>query len=243
MGLAGPCFHPREAWKAVKPTLNPLEFPLDIGSTKAYLLSPRASVGNLRGDEFSASLLWRAWLQLLLSPAGSGMFRPQQLWTIGLKSLRALLEQEGLESSVELLVKKTRPTKPQASHSPTSLCTSARWGHSQHEGWPRRCRSHPLFGRRNQEGRHPSHRTSETSFAGSGQGGNQFPGWGSMNLELIPGPREVGVSGVSPTLKLLPPQSSVLLPPDFFQILFSHVLISCGHTGHDQEGALFGKCT
>lgn len=64
-----------------------------------------------------------------------------------------------------------------------------------------------------------------------------------MNLELIPGPREVGISGISPTLKLLPPQSSVLLPPDFFQILFIHVLTSCGHTGHDQEGALFGKCT
>lgn len=74
------------------------EFRLDIGSTKAYLLSPRASVGTLRGEEFSVSLLWRGWLQLLLSPVGSGMFCPQQLWTIGLKSFRALLEQVGSEA-------------------------------------------------------------------------------------------------------------------------------------------------
>lgn len=49
--------------------------------------------------------------------------------------------------------------------------------------------------------------------------------------------------GVSPALKRLPPQSTVLLPPGLFQILFIQVLTSCGHTGRDQEGALLGKCT
>lgn len=129
---------------------------------------------------------------------------PQQLWTRGLKSLRALLEQVGSESSLELLVKKTRLkkkkkkktrlAKPQASRFPTSLRTSTCGATPRSRAGPGGAGLIFRWAKETKEDRHPSHRTSETSFAAPGQRGNQFPGWGSMNLGATPGPREVGVS-------------------------------------------------
>lgn len=119
---------------------------------------------------------------------------PQLLWTRGLKSLRALLEQVGSESSLELLVKKTRLAKPQASRFPTSLRTSTCGATPHSRTGPGGAGLIFRWAKETKEDRHPSHRTSETSFAGPGQRGNQFPGWGSMNLGATPGPREVGVS-------------------------------------------------
>lgn len=77
---------------------------------------------------------------------------------------------------------------------------------------------------------------------GRGVASSQDGAVGTWGRPLGPA-RRGSAQRVSPALKLLPPQSSVLLPPGLFQILFIQVLTSRGHTGRDQEGALLGKCT
>ena len=179
-------------------------------------------------------MLGRGWLQLLPSPAGSGVFHPRQLWTKGLKSLGAPLEQVGSESSLELLVKRTRPAKSQASRFPTSPRTSTRGATPRNRTGPGGAGLIFRLAGETKEDRHPATGRAKPAVPRVGQYEPGGDAWA---------PRGGGQHrGVSPALKLLPPQSSVLLPAGLFQILSIQLLTSRGHPGRVKKAPCWKVC-